>query len=122
MDYEPGRLLVGFAVSTLGGALVLWYLVERVLWPRSKHPRPRFGTMPLGIIERALYTGALLVGAPGWIPVWLGLKVATHWPGWSNSESRVTYNIFLIGNALSVAIGFVGAWIAGGRLPSFGGS
>jgi len=57
-----------------------------------------------------------MVGVPEWIAVWLAMKVAVSWTRWDAGE-RATYNLFLIGNALSVIFGFIGAWIALGKLP-----
>lgn len=76
-------------------------------------------TQPLGIIERFLYTAAIIMGLPEWIPIWLGLKVAVSWKRWQDEKQRGTYNIFLIGSALSLIFGFLGVWIALGRLPTF---
>ena len=122
MDIQ--RVLIGFAVSMFGGAIVLWLLIEKMAWPyikkhqniAGKHPRSL--TLPLGIVERGLYTTALLIGAPSWIAVWLALKVAAQWKRWQSDE-RASYNVFLIGNAISVAFGILGAWIALGSLPKF---
>jgi len=113
----------GFFVSTIGGAFVLWLLIDKVGWSYLKKQgvggKPRAILTPvLGIVERGLYTGALLMGAPEWIAVWLALKVAVAWRRWEG-EKRGSYNLFLIGSALSVMFGVIGAWIALGRLPSF---
>jgi hypothetical protein len=118
------RIIFGFFVSTFGGAFVLWLLIDKVAWPyiAKKHNIPAKAsdvlTLPLGIVERTLYTAALIIGAPEWIAVWLAMKVAVVWSRWQGEE-RVTYNVFLIGNALSVMFGLIGAWIALGQLPSF---
>lgn len=124
---DPVRVVVGFVVSTGGGAVVLWLLIERLAWPyvakglqsrEGKHTRAL--TVPLGIIERASYTAAILLGAPTWIGVWVAIKVAAQWQRWHGDE-RATYNVFLIGNLLSIFFGVVGAWIALGKLPMLGG-
>jgi hypothetical protein len=73
--------------------------------------------MPLGICERISYTGALLLGVPGWIGVWLAVKVAAQWQRWTGQE-RATFNVFLIGNLLSIFFSVLGAWIAAGRITS----
>ena len=65
-------------------------------------------------MERALYTLGLFSGFPHWIPFWIGVKVASI-----RREGPVHYNMFLIGNLLSLFFGFLGAWIALGEFPSF---
>jgi len=118
------RIVFGFFVSTFGGAFVLWLLIDKVAWPylskKQNIPGKPIGTLTLslGIVERILYTTALIIGAPEWIAVWLAMKVAVTWSRWQGKE-RATYNVFLIGNAISVMFGLIGAWIALGKLPSF---
>lgn len=73
-------------------------------------------TRAIGIIERILYTIALIMGLPQWIGIWLTLKVAVTWKKWEG-KSRDQYNIFLIGNALSILFGVIGTWVVLGKLP-----
>lgn len=116
------RLVFGFLVSMGGGAVVLWLLIDRLAWPyvtqghTSGGKSARSLSVPLGICERASYTAAILMGAPAWISVWLAIKVAAQWSRW-NGEERATFNIFLIGNLISIFFGVLGAWIALGRSP-----
>ena len=121
------QIILGFSVSMFGGALILWLVVDKILWGylvrkeivKSKRElNLAFLTPLLGIIERSLYTTALIIKAPEWVAVWLAMKVAVTWHQWQGKE-RAPYNVFLIGNALSVIFGLVGAWIALGHLPSF---
>ena len=117
------QVVLGFVVSTLGGAFVLWLLIDMAAWSyltkKTKTERKYATlTLPLGIVERGLYTTSLIIGAPEWIAVWLAVKVAVTWGRWQG-EQRGTYNLFLIGNALSIAFGLIGAWIALGHLPYF---
>ena len=121
---EVCNIVLGFLFSTIGGAIVLWVLIDKLTWPYVKKTSkfegkpPNVLTTPLGIIERILYTGAIIIGVPEWIAVWLAIKVAVAWRGWEGEE-RVNYNVFLIGNALSILFGFIGAWIVMGKLPDF---
>jgi hypothetical protein len=123
---DPARVIIGFLVSTGGGAVVLWLLIDRLAWPyvakglKGGAKPARTLTLPLGICERASYTAALLLGAPTWIGVWLAIKVAAQWQRWQ-AEERATYNVFLIGNILSIFFGLLGAWIALRKLPMLGG-
>ena len=72
--------------------------------------------MMVGIIERASYTAALILGVPEWIAVWLAMKVAVGWREQQKRESP-SDNLYLIGNILSIMFGVIGAWIAIGQLP-----
>ncbi len=68
-------------------------------------------SMLVGILERVLYTTAIIMGQYSFIAIWLGIKVAPKWGKWHEEENRGIFNAFLIGNALSIIIAFVGAWV-----------
>ena len=117
-------LIIGYLVSVAGGAVVLWLLVDTIAWGYlEKHdiPKKKRGvlTVPMGLIERFLYTTVFLLNQPGFVAVWLALKVASQWKRWKDEE-RGTYNVFLIGSGLNLIISFVGAWIALGSVPLIG--
>ncbi len=117
-------LIIGYLVSLAGGALVLWLLVDIIAWGYlEKHgiSKKQRGilTLPMGLVERLLYTTAFLLNQPGFVAVWLALKVASQWELWKGKE-RGTYNVFLIGSGLSLIISFVGAAIALGSVPLIG--
>jgi len=112
------RLIVGLSLSMGVGSLAIWYLVEKILWP---HARPGYKTSPegltwlTGIVERGLYTTALVLGAPQWVGIWLVMKAASRW---GDSETRErSQDIWMIGSGLSVLFGFLGAWFALWKLP-----
>lgn len=121
------RVIAGFAFSILVGHIVLWLLIEKTLWPyvRKDHPpelehhKSRLSWM-VGILERAIYTGALMVPGSGiqLIAGFLLLKVTARWHGSSGPRATAdSDNIWIIGTWLSVLFGAVGAWIALGHLP-----
>jgi len=118
---NPIRIIIGFLVSTGGGAVVLWCLIDLLAWPyiakglKGSGKPARTLTIPLGICERASYTAAILLGVPTWIGVWLAIKVAAQWNRWQ-AEERATFNVFLVGNLLSIFFGLLGAWIALGTI------
>ena len=118
--------LAGFIVATAGGAFVTTVVIDAIAWcyvqRKLSLEKKKAGSLslPLGIAERSLYFFAFLVGAPSWIGVWLAIKVAVQWHRWPTGE-RAIYNIFLIGNALSILSALGGACLALGRLPGFGG-
>jgi len=65
------------------------------------HPRSHRG------IGRG-YPGAFLCGHPKFIAVWLALKTAGQWRRWSiGDDGQSRYQIFLIGNALSLMFGLI---------------
>jgi hypothetical protein len=121
------HILAGFFVSVVVGDIVINPLLERWLWPQLEKHHESFKrqshtfTRQVGWLERALYTGAILVGAWEWVGVWLAIKIAARWrSNAGDSEKGVPVdNIWLIGTGLSVLFGFIGAWIASGHLPYF---
>lgn len=117
-------VISGYLFSTLIGAIVLWVLVEKLGWSYlKKHDvpakEPGLLTLPMGIVERLLFTTAFLVGTPSIIGIWVALKVAVQWDRWSTKSQRGTYNLFLIGTALSILFGYLGACIAVGTFITF---
>ena len=124
------RIIVGFTVSVAGGWLVVWLVVAKCLWPYAakKHGydfesvKSRLSWL-VGIVERLICTGALLVGGiHGWqvIAAWLVLRVTVRWQKTKvagEKHLRDSDNIWLIGTALSVLFGILGVWIAIGKLP-----
>ncbi len=114
-------IITGYYISTLFGAAVLYLLIDKIAWNYLEkkgilNKGPETLTLPMGILERFLYTSVFIINQPTFIIVWLTLKVASHWKRWANEE-RGTYNVFLIGSALSLIIAFFGAWIALGHMP-----
>ena len=120
---EIWRIVLGFFVSTIVGAIVLWIFIDILLWRyiSEKHnieiKKTGSLTVALGIFERASYTAALIMGFPQWIAVWLALKVAV---GWNTNQTRKgpSDNLYLIGCVISIMFGVIGAWIVMGQLPS----
>jgi hypothetical protein len=115
-------IIIGYVISTFGGALILWLLIDKIAWGylgKKGIPGKASGilTLPMGILERFMYTTVFLVNQPAFIAVWLALKVASQWRRWEEDKERGTYNIFLMGSALSLIIAFLGAWIALGHVP-----
>jgi len=114
-------IIIGYLISTLGGALVLWFLIDKIAWgylnkKGIQGKAPGTMTLPMGIVERFLYTTVFIVNQPAFVAVWLALKVAAQWKRWEGEE-RGTYSVFLIGSALSLIIAYLGAWVALGHVP-----
>jgi hypothetical protein len=117
------RILVGFVASIFGADCVIWPLMNWYLHPRlAEHhnakPMKHTFSRLVGWLERALYTSAILIGAWHWIGLWLALKVAARWRSTSGDPEAPVDNVWLIGVGLSVLFGFLGAWIALGRVPT----
>jgi hypothetical protein len=121
------RVLAGFTFSVIVGHLVLWWLIEKTLWPsirrrhaaEPEHQKSRLSWM-VGVLERAIYTGALMMPGSGIqiIAGFLAVKVAARWHGSSGPRATAdSDNIWIIGTWLSVLFGVAGAWIALGHLP-----
>jgi hypothetical protein len=122
------RVIAGFAFSIVVGHFVLWWLIETTLWPyvRKYHPpepnhhKSRLSWL-VGVLERAIYTGALMVPGSGiqLIAGFLAVKVAARWHGSSGPRATAdSDNIWIIGTWLSVLFGALGAWIALGHIPA----
>ncbi|MCX7598323.1 MAG: hypothetical protein N2512_05585 [Armatimonadetes bacterium] len=108
-----GPHVFGFLFSLVIGSMMiratwreLWRNLGRETLPWGWH------TQVLGVLERALYTSAWLVGQPAFIVAWLAFKAAGQWKRWGEDEGgipgRVQYNIFLVCSGLSVAYGVLG--------------
>jgi hypothetical protein len=118
------RIALGYVFSIIVGHFVigpyikwLWrYLAKHGHEVTERHTNPRGAlSLPLGILERGIYTGALMIGMWQLIGAWLLLKVAARWK--ETTKYRGADNVWLIGNGLSLVFGFLGACIALGHLP-----
>lgn len=56
----------------------------------------------LGQVEQPLYILAIVSGNYYFIVAWLAFKVVGIWRVWEKSRDRASYNMFTIGNALSL--------------------
>ena len=133
MTYTPWYApVIGYGFSVFAEAILVKSLVE-TLWdciaPSDAKSRPAFWQGDaLARIEGVLYVALLQLGLGNLIGVWLVLKVAGHWKRWMDDgdeqtkrpDGRTVFNIFLIGNALTVLYSFVGfkliGWIEAERV------
>ena len=115
------RVIGGFAFSIVVGHLVLWTLIEKTLWPyvSKNHPpdpdhhKSRLSWL-VGVIERTIYTGALMLPGSGiqLIAGFLALKVASRWHSSSGPRSTVdSDNIWMIGTGRK-SFPWTDSWIA----------
>ena len=117
-------IILGYLFSTVVSTLVMWILIDKLAWPyilkdSSFDKKPGILTLPMGIVERVLYTTAFLANAPTLVGFWIALKVATKWGMWTKENRRGPYNIFLIGTALSLLLSYLGAILAAQKILIF---
>ena len=110
--------VLGYGFSLVVGHYIVKLNVDS-LWKKIgsgdtiiRHPwHPAF----IGMIERVMYTSCVLLGWQNFIAVWLALKAVPQWRLWTEGikdlQGRAIFNIFLIGNALSVIYGVAGGLI-----------
>lgn len=80
-------------------------------WTRV-NPEANFSRL-VGIVERLLYTGALLASRQEFIGVWLGIKVIARWQTNPHDEKPIdSDNIWLVGSGLSLLLGYLGYLIS----------
>ena len=118
------RVAVGLLASTVGGAVVLYLVVDLILWGRfykdshEMNPRHRFTlTILVGALERLLYTLSICIGVWEWVGIWIAVKVAVRWRSGVSPDGKVD-NIWLIGTALSLLCSYLCAWYVLGKLPA----
>ncbi len=123
---ELGPYLIGYAIAiVLGHILVkptvdaMWVAVYGKETLKRLKSKNRWLTGVLGCVERTLYVACISAGHAGFIAVWLGLKLVGNWRflGQSNPKDTadpsvpgtVDLNLLLVGSALSLAYGALGA-------------
>jgi hypothetical protein len=100
------------------GSLVIHLIIDKWL-PRFlgtnkegdsvKDPHIKI-TIILGFVERFFYLFLFIFDLYSGIMIWMGIKTAVGWKKWTNRDDRVFYNLFLIGNLVSIFISLVG-WL-----------
>ena len=115
--------LIGYGFSVLAEAILVKSIVES-LWEsitpggevvRKGRPLSWQGDV-LARLEGVLYVACLQLGLAYFIGLWISLKVAGQWRRWTDPGDEQTgrpsgstvFNIFMIGNALSVLYALVG--------------
>jgi hypothetical protein len=117
---------VGFTFSILVGHLAIRYAARRMwiavdLNPDAPPKRPSpWQPQAQGLVERTLYTAAILTGNGGFIAVWLAVKTAAQWKSWGEDQDgstrkrtvtgREVYVNFILGAGLSIGFAAVGAY------------
>lgn len=75
--------------------------------PDPDADRTKWAPRLVGLLEAVLYPTSLLAGHGAFIGVWLALKTAGSWKRWEKEtyEGRARFQIFLLGNGLSILFG-----------------
>ena len=110
--------VLGFGFSLVVGHYIVKMNVDN-LWKKIQIGdtiiRNQWHPAFIGLIERVMYTSCVLLGWQNFIAVWLALKAVPQWRLWTevteNLQGRAIFNIFLIGNSLSVIYGVAGGLI-----------
>lgn len=94
-----GQWLTGSVVTASWSRARRWTLSEAL----------RFLTPMVGTVESAIYVGAVIARVPEVIAAWLVLKSVVVWkPLTTRPDGRNLYNVFLVGNGMSVVCGVAG--------------
>lgn len=108
------RLFGVFLGGAIASHVVIFYLLRGVrhLYGLAKPPdltaENQWPPILTGFSESFLYPTAWLVGKPEFIGILLALKAAGQWKFWQEGYSgRNRYQMFLLGNALSIGCGFI---------------
>lgn len=123
--YLPETL--GFLVSVIVGHFAIRF-AAREMWlavdldPDAQPLRPSpWQPEALGLVERSLFTAAILTGFEAFVAVWIALKTAAQWTSWGVDHEgmrtgrtvtgREVYVNFMLGTGLSVAFAATGAYV-----------
>lgn len=93
---KPAPLITGYLASTVGGAFALWLLVDVLAWGYlAKHGVTNKGraimTLPMGMVERFLYTTVFVINQPAFVAVWLPSRLHHNgMVGRDRTEARTT--------------------------------
>jgi hypothetical protein len=139
---------IGYVFATLVAQIFIWPIVD-LLWnsvgvPTYERPR-HWHSRVLGVVERVMFVASIQIGISEFIGVWMAIKVAGQWKQWSEGRlipvkdktivrkgrktivkekpiliiGREIFNIFLLGNAISIIYSAVGAiminWFVSGN-------
>jgi hypothetical protein len=92
---------IGFLYSLFAG-LLIWYTHKYLYYKFHKDQSTGWRSSYTGLVERGLYTGALLADYPAFVGIWLTLKSVSHWE---------RFNGYFVDTGLSIAYGFAGNFI-----------
>lgn len=105
----PALVVFLYAIVYIASILIGWFTINPICFRLGRRYFPnmhwdRFLPRFVGALEQFMYTTCLLMGAKEFIAVWLVLKLAGEWRPLERPTSYAMYNIFLIGNGLSLIL------------------
>ena len=133
MDLIQGLLklvyyAIGFGYSLIIAGLLIWRTHEYLYLKFHEGKSIGWRSSITGLVERGLYTGALLANFPAFVAIWLTLKSVAHWerfkadaeaerqksgakPETIIEDATAKFNSYFVGTGLSIAYGFTGALV-----------
>ena len=114
--------VIGLGFSVLVGHWIIAYTIG-VMRQAIDEPRKAtegvawFSWQPAaqGLLERTLFTAAILVGQAAFVAVWLVLKTATQWSSLVDAQTgekrQAFHTNYVLGTGLSIGFAGVGAYI-----------
>lgn len=104
-------IFIGYGISLGIGTLVIFFAMYVVFdkWDPNQRENLWYAAWT-GIIERFIYTSAVLIDQFGIINGWLILKAVGDWSSSPRQKHRSwpAFTAYLTGNALSIIFGVVG--------------
>ncbi|MCX5794656.1 MAG: hypothetical protein NTY77_04070 [Elusimicrobia bacterium] len=105
-----GPLLSAYCLIVIGSHLVVHpavALLRAATGPPEQQPAPNWLPVIAGSCESVLFATSFYINKPGYIAVWLGVKVAAGWKLWEPGRNR--FEVFVTGNALCIGCAYIGA-------------
>lgn len=120
-NYTVVMLYCGAYAASIGiGCLTIGPIVHRL--SRRYYPDVTWDMyLPriVGALEQFMYITCYLLRHPEFIAVWLAIKLAGEWRQTEGANLHPLYNIFLVGNALSLIYSVGTALLMKRFLPAF---
>jgi len=112
INHNKWHILISIYIFAVVGSHIIIHFVTlgfRNLYKLEGTTRVNLYTPAfIGFCEAILYPTSFILKKPEFIGIWLAVKVAGNWNLWGKGdEGRRRFNMFLVGNALSIMIGFI---------------
>ena len=115
------KIVIGYVFS-IGSNIIFVRLIVNEMWKPLKiirtHEPLIWHRTAIGVIDSFMYTTSWIVGKPEFIAIWLAFKIAGRWnvmfkvkyPKEISWYPGKAYNIFHIGNGLTIIFAFMGGY------------
>jgi hypothetical protein len=125
-QYSSVSIIYGFLYAVVLGHFCVYYIARRLndlirtnisytSWWRLT---PYASTL-LGILERSVYLVAFLTDNIIVVGFWLGLKLAAGIKRWDSEGGRTAFNVWLIGNLVSIIFALIASLAIANSLGGF---